>query len=62
MWLILPFSFLFVAVSGQDFVFIFQSVVKTGRLLVAHEAPHTMGFAAEIAATVQVATFPYLIF
>ncbi|XP_048771479.2 2-oxoisovalerate dehydrogenase subunit beta, mitochondrial-like [Ostrea edulis] len=30
-----------------------KSVVKTGRLLVAHEAPHTMGFAAEIAATVQ---------
>ena len=32
----------------------FQSVVKTGRLLIAHEAPITMGFAAEIAATVQV--------
>ncbi|XP_061193592.1 2-oxoisovalerate dehydrogenase subunit beta, mitochondrial-like [Saccostrea echinata] len=30
-----------------------KSVVKTGRLLVAHEAPVTMGFAAEIAATVQ---------
>jgi 2-oxoisovalerate dehydrogenase E1 component beta subunit len=29
------------------------SVNKTGRLLIAHEAPQTGGFAGEIAATVQ---------
>ena len=29
-------------------------MLKTGRLLVAHEAPLTGGFAAEIASTVQV--------
>ena len=33
-----------------------QSVVKTGRLLIAHEAPVTGGFAAEIATTIQVIT------
>ena len=32
----------------------FQSVKKTGRLLIAHEAPLTNGFGAEIASTVQV--------
>ena len=31
-----------------------QSVCKTGRLVVAHEAPITAGFGAELAATVQV--------
>mmetsp|Transcript_18424 Transcript_18424/g.22553 ORF Transcript_18424/g.22553 Transcript_18424/m.22553 type:complete len:113 (+) Transcript_18424:320-658(+) len=30
-----------------------QSVKKTGRLVVSHEAPKTSGFAAEVAATVQ---------
>jgi len=35
-------------------VFVLQSVVKTGRLLIAHEAPLTGGFAAEIASTIQV--------
>ncbi|XP_016375041.1 2-oxoisovalerate dehydrogenase subunit beta, mitochondrial-like [Sinocyclocheilus rhinocerous] len=30
-----------------------QSVVKTGRLLISHEAPVTGGFAAEISSTVQ---------
>ncbi|KAI6175076.1 2-oxoisovalerate dehydrogenase subunit beta, mitochondrial [Aphelenchoides bicaudatus] len=30
-----------------------KSVVKTGRLLVSHEAPLTSGFASEIAATIQ---------
>ena len=36
---------------------VFQSVKKTGRCLVSHEAPITMGFAAEIAATIQVGIF-----
>ena len=33
---------------------LYQSVVKTGRLVVAHEAPLTAGFAGEIASTIQV--------
>ena len=37
-------------------LFEFQSVAKTGRLLIAHEAPITQGFGAEIASTVQVNT------
>lgn len=32
---------------------VLQSVRKTGRLIIAHEAPRTGGFAAEIAAEVQ---------
>nr|XP_006005252.1 PREDICTED: 2-oxoisovalerate dehydrogenase subunit beta, mitochondrial-like [Latimeria chalumnae] len=31
----------------------FQSVAKTGRLLISHEAPVTGGFAAEISTVVQ---------
>jgi len=34
----------------------FQSVTKTGRLLIAHEAPLTGGFAAEIASSIQVSS------
>mgnify|MGYP000874494057 FL=1 len=30
-----------------------QSVKKTGRCIISHEAPRTAGFAAEVAATVQ---------
>ena len=37
-----------------------ESVEKTGRLLINHEAPLTSGFAAEISATVQERSFLYL--
>ena len=37
-----------------------ESVLKTGRLLVTHEAPLTGGFAGEIAATIQQRCFLYL--
>jgi 2-oxoisovalerate dehydrogenase E1 component beta subunit len=36
---------------------VIESVMKTGRLVVSHEAPVTSGFAAEIAATVQAECF-----
>lgn len=39
---------------------VIKSVKKTGRLLIAHEAPITMGFAAEITSTVQEACFLHL--
>lgn len=41
-------------VTFWAFVFPFQSVAKTGRLLISHEAPLTGGFASEISSTVQV--------
>ncbi|WP_104203455.1 alpha-ketoacid dehydrogenase subunit beta [Billgrantia saliphila] len=37
-----------------------ESVLKTGRLVITHEAPRTGGFAGEIAATVQERCFLYL--
>ncbi|WP_416304861.1 alpha-ketoacid dehydrogenase subunit beta [Neptunicella sp. SCSIO 80796] len=37
-----------------------ESVVKTGRLLISHEAPLTGGFASEIAATIQKRCFLHL--
>ena len=39
---------------------VIQSVLKTGRLVINHEAPLTSGFGAEIAATVQEKCFLYL--
>lgn len=37
-----------------------ESVKKTGRLLISHEAPKTGGYAAEIATTIQEECFNYL--
>ena len=39
---------------------VIESVLKTGRLVITHEAPRTGGFASEIAATVQERCFLYL--
>lgn len=33
-----------------------QSVCKTGRMIIAHEAPLTAGFAGEVASTIQVSS------
>jgi len=37
-----------------------QSVMKTGRLVISHEAPRTAGFAAEISSTIQERCFLHL--
>eukprot|EP01129_Flabellula_baltica_P001650 TRINITY_DN11596_c0_g1_i1.p1 TRINITY_DN11596_c0_g1~~TRINITY_DN11596_c0_g1_i1.p1 ORF type:complete len:370 (-),score=97.11 TRINITY_DN11596_c0_g1_i1:20-1129(-) len=39
---------------------VFNSVKKTGRVVISHEAPKTSGFAAEISASIQENCFPYL--
>jgi 2-oxoisovalerate dehydrogenase E1 component beta subunit len=39
---------------------VIDSVKKTGRMLVSHEAPQTSGFGAEVVATVQEQCFDYL--
>ena len=41
---------------NSDLTFV-QSVNKTGRLMIAHEAPKTSGFGAEIASTIQVCIY-----
>ncbi len=43
-----------VSILPWDVDLVCESVAKTGRCVVAHEAPLTNGFGAEIAATVQV--------
>lgn len=39
---------------------VMQSVKKTGRVIISHEAPKTSGFAAELGQTIQEKAFPYL--
>lgn len=39
---------------------VLESVKKTGKLIISHEAPKTAGLAAEILATAQEKCFPYL--
>ena len=39
---------------------VLASVKKTGRALIVHEAPLTLGFGAEVAARLADAAFPYL--
>jgi len=43
-----------------DISTVVNSVKKTGRLVISHEAPKTSGFAAEVAATLQEECFIYL--
>ena len=40
----------------------FQSVKKTGKAMVVHEAPLTQGFGAELAARLQVGAMRYHVF
>ncbi|GAB2783710.1 transketolase C-terminal domain-containing protein [Halomonas shantousis] len=47
-------------IAPWDVATVCDSVLKTGRLVISHEAPLTGGFAAEIAATVQERCFLYL--
>ncbi|MHB0777242.1 alpha-ketoacid dehydrogenase subunit beta [Halomonas sp. WWR20] len=47
-------------IAPWDVTTVCDSVLKTGRLVISHEAPLTGGFAAEIAATVQERCFLYL--
>jgi 2-oxoisovalerate dehydrogenase E1 component beta subunit len=49
-----------VTIQPWDTETIFNSVKKTGRLVIAHEAPLTCGFGAEVAATVQNECFLHL--
>lgn len=48
------------SISPIDHDTIIQSVQKTGRCIVIHEAPRSCGLGAEIAATVSERAFPYL--
>ena len=48
------------SIAPWDAQTVAESVMKTGRLLINHEAPMTGGFASEIAATIQEQCFLYL--
>ena len=43
-----------VSILPWDRETIFNSVKKTGRCIIAHEAPYTNGFGAELSAAIQV--------
>jgi 2-oxoisovalerate dehydrogenase E1 component len=47
-------------VSPLDFPTIIRSVQKTGRLVIVHEAPRTLGIGAEVAATIADRALDYL--
>ncbi|XP_018048809.1 PREDICTED: 2-oxoisovalerate dehydrogenase subunit beta, mitochondrial [Atta colombica] len=49
-----------VSILPWDAELVCKSVKKTGRVIIAHEAPMTNGFGAEIAATIQMECFLYL--
>ncbi len=49
-----------VSVAPYDLTAVVRSVRKTGRLLVAHEAPRSCGFGAELVAAVQAHAFSRL--
>ncbi|KAL6265042.1 hypothetical protein P5V15_005133 [Pogonomyrmex californicus] len=49
-----------VSILPWDAELVCESARKTGRVIIAHEAPMTNGFGAEIAATVQAECFLYL--
>ena len=50
----LPTFYLSVITCMFCHAWILQSVCKTGRMVIAHEAPLTAGFAGEISSTIQV--------
>ncbi len=47
-------------ITPWDYETVVQSVLKTGRLVINHEAPLSCGFGSEIAATIQEKCFLYL--
>ncbi|XP_022198294.1 2-oxoisovalerate dehydrogenase subunit beta, mitochondrial isoform X1 [Nilaparvata lugens] len=49
-----------ISILPWDFEAVCNSVKKTGRVIIAHEAPLTSGFGAEMAATIQEECFLYL--
>ena len=46
-----------VSILPWDRETVFKSVLKTGRVVVSHEAPYTGGFGAELAASIQESCF-----
>ena len=50
-----------VSILPWDEETIYESVKKTGKCIIAHEAPLTNGFGAELASSIQVSAFLYLV-